>query len=166
MKDNGKMMSNKVMESSDSQMVRSMKESSIKDNPKEKESININQYNMMTSSNITELGLPPSRMDKARQFIIMGIFTTDNLWEEKDVGLELIGSIKFINTLANGSITASGEKENCTKTSKYSLKAFSKRVWSTGMENLNMKMEIVSRVTISKIKREEKESTTSIKGVF
>lgn len=71
MKASGRMISSKGVGFSNLQTGQSMKESSIKVNPKARAFIIISQSNTMTSNNTVDHGKLPNRMGLARQFITM-----------------------------------------------------------------------------------------------
>lgn len=108
-------------------MVQFIKGNSYKGNHMVKAYIFINQFNMMILNNILVLGNNHSRMDLVEPSIIMVMFIKENLIKVKDVEMEFMSLIKYINILGNGNITVFGDRANFIKIMKHFFKDYFKK---------------------------------------
>jgi|JI7StandDraft_1071085.scaffolds.fasta_scaffold164967_3 NADH:ubiquinone oxidoreductase subunit F (NADH-binding) len=82
---------------------------------------------MMILNNILVLGNNHSRMDLVEPSIIMVMFIKENLIKVKDVEMEFMSLIKYINILGNGNITVFGDRANFIKIMKHFFKDYFKK---------------------------------------
>lgn len=120
-----------------------------------------------TISNITKVtGKTVCLMVQVKPITIMAISTKAIFLTVKDKAMAHTSSIKSTDTKANGKIIPSPEKENFSEMDNSSFKASSKMDSSTALESINIKMVTILKETISRTKKEEKESTIFMKAVF
>lgn len=109
-------------------MVLYIRESFLRDNLMEKESIPTSHMNKMISSNIRAAGKILSRMDMVEPHTIMEMYMKEISLKDRDVEMVFIGSTKFTNMLVSGKRTVFGERESFIEIKKFSLKASLKKV--------------------------------------
>lgn len=127
MKVNGKMINNKEMVFSSSQMGLVTKGNSCKGSLTAKESINLNQLSTTISSSIVGPGPLPNLMGLEKLSIITAMSMKDNLQRAKGVEMEVTGLIGFINIPASGNIIVFGERANYLKMKKFSSRGYFKK---------------------------------------
>ena len=126
-RDNGKMINSKAMESLNLQTDQFTKVNSHKVNLMVKVFITIILNSMMILNNILEAGEIPSLMAMELPHIIIMMCFRVTLLKEKDVETVFIGSIKSTNIWGNGKKIVFGEKENYLEMMKYFFRECSRK---------------------------------------